>query len=132
MRPPRLPPCSPCLPVMLLLIVCACVHVCVRACAPGPNLVVSGCPHPHAEDTWQTVTIGGTTLRVTGPCPRCTVPDVAQQSGTVDTREIGPMRTLRGYRSRAGVGVAFGVYLRPETPGASVRVGDAVTVVPFA
>ena len=93
-----------------------------------PNLVVTGCEGPHVEDTWRSVSIGGATLQVTHPCPRCTVPDVAQQTGRVDLPELGPMRSLRDYRGRARAGVLFGVYLRVVTPGADVRVGDAVRV----
>lgn len=85
------------------------------------------CPHPHAEDSWKSVTIGGVTLSVTSPCPRCTVPDVEQASGRVDERELGPMRTLRDYRQRAGMGTIFGIYLRPTAAGATVRVGDVVS-----
>ena len=93
-----------------------------------PNLVVSGCPRAHAEDAWRSVRVGGATLRVTHPCPRCTVPDVAQQSGERDRAEAGPMRTLREYRSRPGAGVLFGVYLSPAEVGATMRVGDEVQV----
>ena len=94
-----------------------------------PNLVVSGCPRPHVEDSWRHVRIGATTLKVSGPCPRCTVPDVAQHSGERDSAAMGPMRGLREYRTRAGVGVAFGIYLSPTEPGATIRVGDAVEAV---
>ena len=91
-----------------------------------PNLVVRGCPRAHAEDDWRSVTIGGVELAVTHPCPRCTVPDVGQQSGRREVRDAGPMRTLEGYRRVGGAGVLFGVYLRPLSAGGSVRVGDAV------
>ena len=95
-----------------------------------PNLVVSGCGLPHAEDKWVRVRIGrDAEFRVTGPCPRCTVPDVSQQSGVRDAAGDGPMGTLKGYRSRVGAGVLFGVYLTPLNPGARVRVGDAVMVL---
>lgn len=93
-----------------------------------PNLVVRGCEGPHVEDTWRTVQIGGATLQVTHPCPRCTVPDVVQQTGRVDTPDLGPMKSLRDYRARARAGVLFGVYMRVVTTGASVRVGDPVSV----
>ena len=90
-----------------------------------PNLVVSGCPAAHAEDSWKTVKIGGVTLQVTRLCPRCTVPDVQQQTGRRDP--AGPMRDLRDYRSRGPAGTMFGVYLGGGT--GEVRVGDAVEVV---
>ena len=93
-----------------------------------PNLVVSGCGKPHAEDEWKSVRIGAATFRVSGPCPRCTVPDVSQATGKRDVSG-GPMTTLGGYRARAGRGVLFGIYLDPIETGASVRVGDGVTPV---
>ena len=93
-----------------------------------PNLVVS-CGAPHVEDAWRTVRVGAATLRVTGPCPRCTVPDVQQQTGIRDTAQLGPMKTLREYRSQ-GAGVLFGIYLTPVTPGVTVRLGDPVQGLP--
>lgn len=89
-----------------------------------PNLVVSGCAAPHAEDSWKRVTVGGASFSVDGPCPRCTVPDVQQSSGARDAAGRGPMHSL-GYR-RARGGTLFGIYLTPATVGALVRVGDAV------
>ena len=94
-----------------------------------PNLVASTCGGAHAEDLWRTVRIGtSATFRVVGPCPRCTVPDVDQQTGIRDSLGAGPMQTLRGYRSRAARGVLFGIYLAPMTVGTNVRVGDAIQV----
>lgn len=92
-----------------------------------PNLVVAGCGQPHAEDAWRSVRIGDRAFfRVSGPCPRCTVPDVSQQHGRRDPAESGPMQSLRGYRTRAGRGIAFGIYLEPLTTGVTVHVGDRV------
>ena len=94
-----------------------------------PNLVLRGCGAAHAEDGWRSVSIGDARFRVDGPCPRCTVPDVSQQTGKRDEPAAsGPMHTLRGYRSRAAAGVLFGIYLTPLTIGARVRVGDPVVV----
>ena len=95
-----------------------------------PNIVLSGCGKPHAEDSWTRLTIGSSAeFRITGPCPRCTVPEVGQQSGVRDAPGSGPMSTLRGYRSRAGAGVIFGVYLTPLNPaGARIRVGEQALV----
>ena len=92
-----------------------------------PNLVVAGCGQPHAEDAWRSVRIGERAFfRVSGPCPRCTVPDVSQQSGRRDPAASGPMQSLRGYRARVGRGIAFGIYLEPLTTGVTVHVGDRV------
>jgi len=88
------------------------------------NLVVSGC-RPYEEDSWQglCIAIGSTEFRVDGACPRCSVPDVDQFTGVVDSPMSGPMRTLRQYRTRPGIGVTFGVYLYPLSSG-SVAVGE--------
>jgi uncharacterized protein len=94
-----------------------------------PNLVLRGCGVAHAEDTWTSLSIGGARFRVTGQCPRCGVPDVAQSTGVRDAAGAGPMSTLKSYRSRAGAGVLFGIYITPVGSGGSVRVGDAVEAV---
>eukprot|EP00966_Prymnesium_polylepis_P071677 1664607-Prymnesium_polylepis.2 len=93
-----------------------------------PNLVLSGCL-PYEEDSWCEVRIGSSAvLKLDGPCPRCTVPDVEQTSGRVDSPTEGPMRTLRSYRSRAGQGVLFGGYF--SSTSGTVSVGDAVVTRP--
>ena len=92
-----------------------------------PNFVVAGCGAAHAEDSWRSVQIGEALFRVSGPCPRCTVPDVRQDSGQRDPPSRGPMRSLSGYRARAASGVLFGIYMEPVNPGARVHVGDTVT-----
>ena len=73
------------------------------------------------EDSWCGLAIGGATFRVDGPCPRCTVPDVDQGSGRRDEAAVGPMKSLRAYRSRAGKGVLFGAYLSPVSLGVVER-----------
>ena len=93
-----------------------------------PNIVLRGCA-PLEEDTWCGLTIGAAAaVRISSPCPRCTVPDVDQLTGSVDSPAAGPMTTLRGYRARAGRGVLFGAYASVLTPGAYIRVGAPVQV----
>jgi uncharacterized protein YcbX len=93
-----------------------------------PNIVLRGCA-PLEEDTWCGLTIGGAAaVRISSPCPRCTVPDVDQLTGAADSPAAGPMTTLRGYRARAGRGVLFGAYASVLTPGATIRVGAPVQV----
>lgn len=89
-----------------------------------PNLVVDGCA-PYSEDGWDYLRIGGASFLRTSRCPRCTVPDVDPETGTADPGGTGPMRSLGGYRTFAGEGVVFGVYLSPTEPGA-LREGDMV------
>ena len=99
-----------------------------------PNLVLRGCGPAHAEDAWSRIRIGSAEFRVTGPCPRCGVPDVAQSTGVRDAAAVGPMATLKAYRARPGAGVLFGIYVTPilgggGAPGTRVRVGDEVEAV---
>ena len=95
-----------------------------------PNVVVSGCA-PFEEDTWCAINFGAqaTQLITEYPCPRCTVPNVDQATGTVDPPAVAPMRTLRDFRVRGGA-VNFGVYLRPTGDLGTLKVGDALTVQP--
>ena len=95
-----------------------------------PNVVVSGCA-PFEEDTWCAINFGAqaTQLITEYPCPRCTVPNVDQATGTVDPPAVSPMRTLRDFRVRGGA-VNFGVYLRPTGDLGTLKVGDGLTVQP--
>ena len=95
-----------------------------------PNVVVSGCA-PFEEDTWCVINFGAqaTQLITEYPCPRCTVPNVDQATGTVDPPAVSPMRTLRDFRVRGGA-VNFGVYLRPTGDLGTLKVGDGLTVQP--
>lgn len=91
-----------------------------------PNLVVEGAP-AWAEDDWsgRTVRVGSTVFRAAGPCGRCVVTTIDQETG-VRGRE--PLHTLARYR-RIGNELAFGLHLVPVTTG-SVSVGDPVRVDP--
>ena len=91
---------------------------------------LSGCA-PFEEDTWCAINFGAqaTQLITEYPCPRCTVPNVDQATGTVDPPAVSPMRTLRDFRVRGGA-VNFGVYLRPTGDLGTLKVGDGLTVQP--
>ena len=90
-----------------------------------PNLVVSGCAEPYAEDTWPTYRIGTGRFFSAGPCGRCVVTTTDQR-----TLERGkePLRTLAGYRRTAGGEVVFGQNVIHASPGARLRVGDEVVL----
>jgi len=91
-----------------------------------PNLVVSGAA-PWAEDGWsgRTLRVGeaGAVLRGEGPCDRCVVTTIDQ-----DTAEKGrqPLRALGQHRKREQ-GLLFGLNLLVESPG-RIAVGDEVTL----
>ena len=59
-----------------------------------PNLVVAGAA-PYAEDGWEAIEIGGMTLRVVKPCPRCAITTTDQVTGE---RGREPLRTLATHR----------------------------------
>ena len=85
-----------------------------------PNLVVET-DEPYAEDTWlgQEVRVGGATLRIGAPIPRCAVIDGHPETGERDVRLL---KTLASHRplNRAGE-PAFGVFAEVVTPGAVGR-----------
>ena len=90
-----------------------------------PNLVVRGAA-PYAEDDWKTITVGDTTLRWIKHCTRCVATTTDQETGERSSRDR--LRTLARYR-RIGSEVGFGHYLMAQTWGASLEVGDRVTIV---
>ncbi|GEC20160.1 MOSC domain-containing protein [Pseudonocardia hydrocarbonoxydans] len=89
-----------------------------------PNLVIAGAP-AWAEDGWRRVRVGDATFRVVKACDRCVLTAVDPE-----TAETGPepLRTLARHRRWDGK-VWFGTNLVPDTPGAVLRVGDAVEVL---
>ena len=90
-----------------------------------PNIVVSDAA-PFDEDGWQRIAIGEASFRAIKACERCVITTVDQATGTFSGPE--PLATLAKFR-RKGEGVAFGQYYRPEQANATIRVGDAVTVM---
>ncbi len=89
-----------------------------------PNLVVDGAP-AWAEDGWRRIRVGGASFRVAGPCGRCIVPSIDQESGErPDPKE--PLRTLATFRRHEGE-VVFGQNLIPERLG-EIAVGDDILI----
>ncbi len=89
-----------------------------------PNLVVSGVD-AYAEDAWDRLQIGEVGFVVTKECVRCVLTTIDQDTAASG---VEPLRTLAGYRKRAG-GVLFGVNMAHTSRG-SVRVGDPVLPAP--
>jgi uncharacterized protein YcbX len=102
-----------------------------------PNLVVAG-SEPWAEDTWTSVRIGQAEVRPALPWPRCEIPQVDQITAQHHREPAKVLRahrwctdapTLHGDVRRLVEGSGlFGVGCSIGAPGATVRVGDAVTV----
>lgn len=92
-----------------------------------PNLVIAGCP-AYAEDEWPRFRIGAIAFRAAGPCGRCPVPTIDQQTAA---RGVEPIRTLATYRRdpRDPTNVVFGQNVIHETKLGTLRVGDPVTLV---
>lgn len=97
---------------------------------------VDGCD-VHEEDTWvgRRVRIGGATVRVVGPVPRCVVTNESPDTGEVD---FNTLKAIVRYRGELATdlttpvahlpdngAVIFGVYATVDQPGA-VAVGDDV------
>lgn len=89
-----------------------------------PNVLVSGAP-PFSEDNWRRVRIGEAVFRTPKGCDRCvmttTDPDTAG-------RGKEPIATLARHRRFDGA-TWFGMNLIPDSPGASIEVGDEVEVL---
>jgi uncharacterized protein YcbX len=89
-----------------------------------PNLLVAGA-HAWAEDGWRVVRIGAASFRVVKACGRCVFttidPDTASKG-----RE--PLTTLARHRRWDGK-TWFAVNLIPDSPGATLHLGDQVEVV---
>jgi uncharacterized protein len=89
-----------------------------------PSVVVHGSA-AWAEDGWRRVRIGDAQFRAVKGCDRCVLTLVDP-----DTARIGrePLRTLAKHRRWDGV-TWFGMNLIPDTPGATIQVGDEVEIL---
>jgi hypothetical protein len=94
-----------------------------------PNLVISGCETPHAEDQWQRIRIGEAVFSVAKACARCSVPNVDQKTGD---RSLEPSKTLATYRAW-DKNIWFGQNLVQEVSEnqglTCLKVGDPVEVL---
>ena len=81
----------------------------------------------HAEDGWRSrrIRVGGATLLVGDPTPRCAVPSASPDTGVRD-RDV--LRELLEKRGPIDGEPCLGVYAEVLEPGV-VRVGDVVEVV---
>ncbi|GAA4729100.1 hypothetical protein GCM10023328_04520 [Modestobacter marinus] len=100
---------------------------------------VDGCG-VHEEDTWagRRVRIGGVTVQVVGPVPRCVVTNENPDSGAVD---FGTLKAIVRYRGELATdlstpvahlpdngAVVLGMYATVERPG-DIALGDPVELV---
>jgi len=100
---------------------------------------VDGCG-VHEEDTWagRRVRLGGATVRVVGPVPRCVVTNENPDTGVVD---FSTLKSIVRYRGELAAdlttpvahlpdngAVIFGMYATVEEPG-SIGLGDRVELL---
>jgi hypothetical protein len=92
-----------------------------------PNIVISGCSTPHAEDTMDRIEINGVIFQGHWICDRCPMPGVEQETAKKDGR---PLLALAKYRrmKEGSDKVQFGRNFNHLCPG-RIRVGDEVEVV---
>lgn len=94
-------------------------HDALDAARFRPNLVVET-DEPYIEDAWigREIRVGGATLRIGVPIPRCAVIESRPETGE---RDVPLLRALASYRPRNRAGEpTFGVFAEVVTPGAVV------------
>ncbi len=92
-----------------------------------PNLVVAGV-EPWAEDDWRRIRIGDATFRAVKGCARCVITTIDPVTAA---REKEPIASLARIRRWDGA-TWFAINLVPDSPGATVRVGDELAVLDAA
>lgn len=92
-----------------------------------PNVVVDGAL-PWVEDSWRRIMIGNAGFRVVKGCDRCSLTMIDPET-TAKTKE--PLVSLARHR-QLDHKVWFAVNLIPDDPGATITVGDKVTVLEAA
>ena len=89
-----------------------------------PSVVVRGAP-AWDEDRWRRVRIGEALFRVVKGCDRCVITTLDPETAAKG-RE--PIATLARHRKWDGK-TWFGMHLVPDTPGATISLGDEVEVL---
>lgn len=89
-----------------------------------PNLVVTGAS-AWAEDSWRVLRIGAARFRAVKACDRCVLSTIDPDTA-IKGKE--PVATLARHRRWDGK-VWFAINLIPDSPGATLRVGDQVEVL---
>lgn len=103
-----------------------------------PNVVVDGCD-PWAEDIWCTVSVGSAVVEVALPWPRCTIPQIDQDTGARGREPALVLKRFRwctdaprlpeAVRPLIAGNALFGVGGSVQPEGAVITVGDPVEVV---
>lgn len=103
-----------------------------------PNLVVAGAD-PWAEDSWDLFDVGAVSLRAALPWPRCTIPQVDQQTAERHKEPAKVLKTHRWCTSAPSIpgefreivegNSLFGVACTIGPVGSKIEVGDPVRVL---
>ncbi|HZD17612.1 MAG TPA: MOSC domain-containing protein [Actinomycetota bacterium] len=92
------------------------------------TIEIEGAARPHEEDAWggRHVRVGGATLLVETPVPRCVVTTLDPETAV---RDFPTLHVIRRYRGTLPTGkLPFGVYASVVQPG-TVKLGDPVEPV---
>ena len=89
-----------------------------------PNLVVAGV-EPWTEDDWRLIRIGDAVFRAVKGCARCVMTTVDPETGVRGKEPIASLARVRKWDGATW----FGINLVPDSPGATIRVGDDLEVL---
>jgi uncharacterized protein YcbX len=89
-----------------------------------PNVVVRGAP-AWAEDDWRRIRIGRAEFRLVKGCARCVLTTLDPETAA---KGMEPLMSLARHRRWDGA-TWFAMNLVPDTPGATIGVGDVVEVL---
>jgi uncharacterized protein YcbX len=89
-----------------------------------PNVVVRGAP-AWAEDDWRRIRIGRAEFRLVKGCARCVLTTLDPETAA---KGMEPLMSLARHRRWDGA-TWFAMNLVPDTPGATISVGDVVEVL---
>jgi uncharacterized protein YcbX len=89
-----------------------------------PNAVVWG-GTAWAEDDWRLIRIGAAVFRAVKGCARCVMTTIDPETAERENEPLASLAQLRRYDGQTW----FGVNLVPDSPGATIRVGDEVEVL---
>jgi MOSC domain-containing protein len=92
-----------------------------------PNLVVAGV-EPWSEDDWRRIRIGEAVFRAVKGCARCVITTIDPESAQRGKEPIASLAAVRRWDGATW----FAINLVPDSPGATVRVGDDLEVLEAA
>lgn len=89
-----------------------------------PNVVIAD-GEAWAEDDWRRIRIGDAVFRAVKGCARCVMTTIDPDTAVRGKEPIASLARIRRWDGATW----FGVNLVPDTPGATIRVGDDVEVL---